>query len=427
MTLTATGVLAGSGQVNGNVTNTSGSVRPGNSPGHLTVAGNYTQSAGGTLQVEVDGTAAFDQLEVTGVASFAGTLAIVNGFTPASTDTFQIVTSASRNGTFATVTGAGPYVVDYPGGPAFGARLTVSGLPRPSPGTPQVTGTVQVGQTVTCNPGTWTNNPAFTFEWLRDGQPIATGSTYVLTGADATRQIACRVTGTNGGGSATATSAPRNVPAVGPQNTAPPAISGTQTLTCNPGTWTGSPAPALTIEWLRDGTVIATGPTYDLTAADAGHAITCRVTAANAAGSATATSDPVNPPAPQPTVVPTPVPTPKPIPTPTPTPAAAPERHADPGRDRVRPAARDASASAAATSRSGSRSRAGSRSRRRRCCVNGRKVGVRKSAGRWRAQVDLRGLPKGRFVVAIEIKTADGRTLKGQRAYQTCAPKKKKL
>ena len=57
--------------------------------------------------------------------------------------------------------------------------------------------------------------------------------------------------------------------------------------------------------------------------------------------------------------------------------------------------------------------------------VNGRTVAVRKSAGRWRAQVDLRGLPKGRFVVAIRITTADGRSLNGQRAYHTCAPKKK--
>ena len=131
VTLTATGVLAGNGQINGNVTNTSGSVRPGNSPGHLTVAGNFLQSTGGTLQIEVDGTAAFDQLEVTGVATFAGTLAIVNGFTPSAGDTFQIVTSASRNGTFATLTGAGPYAVDYPGGPSFGARLSVGGVPAP--------------------------------------------------------------------------------------------------------------------------------------------------------------------------------------------------------------------------------------------------------------------------------------------------------
>ncbi len=155
-------------------------------PGQLSVGGNYTQSAGGTLQIEVDGTAAFDQLEVTGVATFAGTLAIVNGFTPAAGDTFQIVTSASRNGTFGTLTGAGPYAVDYPGGPSFGARLSVGGVPAPVAGTPQVSGTMLLGQTVTCNPGAWTNNPTFTFEWLRNGQPIATGATYVLSGADAT-------------------------------------------------------------------------------------------------------------------------------------------------------------------------------------------------------------------------------------------------
>ena len=102
-------MLVGDGQVNGNVTNTSGEVRPGNSPGRLTVNGNYTQSAGGTLQVEIDGTTAatqFDQLAVTGVASLGGTLAIVNTFDAAITDTFAIVTSNGRNGTFATLTGA---------------------------------------------------------------------------------------------------------------------------------------------------------------------------------------------------------------------------------------------------------------------------------------------------------------------------------
>ncbi len=420
VTLTAAGVLAGSGQVNGNVTNTSGSVRP----GHLTVGANYTQSAGGTLRIEIDGAAAFDQLEVTGVATFAGTLAIVNGFTPAGTDTFQIVSSGSRNGTFATVTGAGPYVVDYPAGPSFGARLTVSGVPAPVAGTPQVTGTMQVGQTVTCNPGSWTNNPAFAFEWLRDGQPIATGATYVLTSADATRQIACRVTGTNGGGSATATSAPRSVPAVSPQNTAPPAISGTQTLTCDPGVWTGSPAPTLTFEWLRDGTVIATGATYDLTAADAGHVITCRVTATNPGGTTTATSDPVHPPAPVPTAVPTPKPLPTPPPTPTPQP---PLQNATPTQVATAfglpPATR-------CVSRRNFPIRlkqpGGIVIKSAKVWVHGRKVSVRKSAGRWRSQVDLRGFPKGRFVVKIEVKTADGRTLRGDRAYRTCTPGNKK-
>ncbi len=419
VTLTASGVLTGNGQLTGNLTNTSGSVRP----GQLSVGGNYTQSAGGTLQIEVDGTAAFDQLEVTGVATFAGTLAIVNGFTPAAGDTFQIVTSASRNGTFGTLTGAGPYAVDYPGGPSFGARLSVGGVPAPVAGTPQVSGTMLLGQTVTCNPGAWTNNPTFTFEWLRNGQPIATGATYVLSGADATHQIACRVTGTNGGGTATATSAPRNVPAVSPQNTTPPAISGTQTLTCDPGIWTGSPAPTLAIEWLRDGTVIATGATYDLTAADAGHVITCRVTAANQGGSATATSDPVNPPAPVPTAIPTPVATPKPIVAPIPPPL----QNATPTQ--VATAFGLPPATQCVSRRNFPirlKQPGGIVIKSAKVWVHGRKVAVRKSAGRWRSQVDLRGFPKGRFVVKIEVKTTDGRTLKGDRAYRTCTPGNKK-
>ena len=42
------------------------------------------------------------------------------------------------------------------------------------------------------------------------------------------------------------------------------------------------------------------------------------------------------------------------------------------------------------------------------------------------AAVDLRGLPKGRFKVAIEIRTADGRKVTATRRYRTCAPRRKK-
>jgi hypothetical protein len=84
-----------------------------------------------------------------------------------------------------------------------------------------------------------------------------------------------------------------------PQNTTAPSITGTgvegQTLTCDPGAWTGS--PSLSFEWLRDGVPIpsATGPAYVLTAEDVGRQITCRVTATNGAGSGQATSSPVTP------------------------------------------------------------------------------------------------------------------------------------
>jgi len=67
--------LKGSGLINGNVFN-SGTVAPGNSPGTLTINGDFTQSASGTLQIEVADNA-FDQLLVTGQASLAGTLQAV--------------------------------------------------------------------------------------------------------------------------------------------------------------------------------------------------------------------------------------------------------------------------------------------------------------------------------------------------------------
>ena len=56
--------------------------------------------------------------------------------------------------------------------------------------------------------------------------------------------------------------------------------------------------------------------------------------------------------------------------------------------------------------------------------VNGRAVRVRKVAGRFTATVDLRGLPKGRFTVAITITTPSGRSIRGARRYRTCAPKR---
>ena len=56
--------------------------------------------------------------------------------------------------------------------------------------------------------------------------------------------------------------------------------------------------------------------------------------------------------------------------------------------------------------------------------VNGKQVAVRKGK-RLKSRVDLRGLPKGRFKVKIEVRLTDGRTVKGTRRYRTCAVKKK--
>ena len=104
------GVLRGSGQVTGNVTNTSGTVSPGASPGTLSINGNYSQGSGGTLLAEITGTTPgtqFDRLAVTGTVALNGTLAIdSSSFTPALTDTFQILTGSAVSGTFSQLTGA---------------------------------------------------------------------------------------------------------------------------------------------------------------------------------------------------------------------------------------------------------------------------------------------------------------------------------
>jgi hypothetical protein len=76
------GLLRGHGTIVGNVVNGAGTMFPGGSIGVLTVNGNYVQSPGGTLAIEVTPNAAagpgvgYSQLLVTGTASLAGGLAV---------------------------------------------------------------------------------------------------------------------------------------------------------------------------------------------------------------------------------------------------------------------------------------------------------------------------------------------------------------
>ncbi len=128
------GTLSGTGTVAGPLTNSGGTVAPGDAPGRLTVAGNYTQEAGGTLGINIAGTTPgteFDQLLVGGSATLGGMLSLADegGFAPAFGDTFKILSGASsRTGTFATVAGpsAGLYGVEYN---PDGATLTSNALP----------------------------------------------------------------------------------------------------------------------------------------------------------------------------------------------------------------------------------------------------------------------------------------------------------
>jgi hypothetical protein len=75
---------------------------------------------------------------------------------------------------------------------------------------PAITGTTTVGQVLTCSQGTWANSPtSYSYQWKRDGTTnVGTNSSsYTLVAADQTHKLACTVTATNAGGSASATSA----------------------------------------------------------------------------------------------------------------------------------------------------------------------------------------------------------------------------
>ena len=96
------GTVAGTGTVNGNVTN-SGLVNPGDAPGTLTVNGNYTQMGSGTLLIDIAGDNAgeFSVLDVLGYASLNGRLdpVLLNGFVPTVGESFSFLDYASVSGT----------------------------------------------------------------------------------------------------------------------------------------------------------------------------------------------------------------------------------------------------------------------------------------------------------------------------------------
>jgi hypothetical protein len=99
--------LVGAGTLSSNLVN-GGTVSPGSSPGIITVDGDYTQEAGGVLEIELGGDVAgtgYDQLQVTGAATLAGTLdvSLYDGFVPSNGDQFLILDAASLSGTFTTI------------------------------------------------------------------------------------------------------------------------------------------------------------------------------------------------------------------------------------------------------------------------------------------------------------------------------------
>src|SRR5262249_40284350 len=103
------GSLGGTGTVVGDLAN-AGQVSPGAPTGVLTISGNYTQAAAGTLAINLGSLTQFGQLVVGGTAAIDGTLAVslLGGYVPNSGDTFSILHTTSPGsvaGIFAQLVG----------------------------------------------------------------------------------------------------------------------------------------------------------------------------------------------------------------------------------------------------------------------------------------------------------------------------------
>lgn len=179
---------------------------------------------------------------------------------------------------------------------------------------PTISGNPVVGSTLSAGGDSWSGGTVVskTYTWYRcdSGGTCATvigttsSPTYVVQTADVGSRISVIVNASDGttttsSDAATPTATVAAQATTAPANTKAPELTGTlkegDTLTLNPGTWTGTTPITFSYEWQRcnaqgvncSNFAVNSTATYKLVAADVGNRIQVRVTAKNSAGDAT--------------------------------------------------------------------------------------------------------------------------------------------
>ena len=180
------------------------------------------------------------------------------------------------------------------------SAATVAVAPKPNSeptGLPAITGTPQVGETLTADTSAIDDedgltNATFEYQWIAGGSDIdgATGSSYLLTSSDQGQTIQVKVNFTDDADNQESLTSAETLAVAAKPNTAAtgePTISGTpqveQTLTADTSAISdgdGLSNVSYQYQWLRDGADIAgqTNSTYRLVSADQDKTIKVRVT-----------------------------------------------------------------------------------------------------------------------------------------------------
>ena len=132
------GQVIGEGTIIANLVSNHGTISPGSAAGTLTVHGEYIQSLGGKLLIELGGLVPdeeYDILAIDGVATLGGTLetAFLGDFSPEIGDYFDIVTATSFVGDFDTTVFSTGFEFDLSfvdSGTTL--RLTTTAVPEPA-------------------------------------------------------------------------------------------------------------------------------------------------------------------------------------------------------------------------------------------------------------------------------------------------------